>query len=203
MKINSTEAYRKIKQGGVVAIPTDTVYGLVASIEKNEAIKEIYHLKNRPLHKPLIILISDPEEILPFIKTLPEGADLLIKHFWPGALTLIFSANQLSVPSMIRADLPSIGFRIPNCIETLNLLKMTGPLASSSCNISDEKAATSLQDAEKIFGKSFPVLESSIIPTGQASTILLYKKNRWRIEREGAISQQMLKSLLTPNNFNR
>lgn len=188
MKIDIKQGFEKIQNGEVLALATDTVFGLVASYQKHESVKQIYSLKNRPLSKPLILLISDPSEVLPFITHLPPDAHSFMSLYWPGALTISFPANEKTVPPWVRANQSSIGFRIPDSEEALNLLRLTGPLASTSCNRSEHEPALSVVDVETIFGNSFPIIDSREKPRGKESTIIAYEEDRWLIKRQGALN---------------
>lgn len=188
MRIDVEEGFARIQEGEVIAVATDTVFGLVASIKDPLASNKIYTIKERPPHKPLIIFISDLTEILSLIKELPDGASKLMKKHWPGALTLILPAKEEAIHPEIRAGSSTIGIRIPNCKETLALLRRTGPLASTSCNKSDHPAALSANEVEAIFRPDFPVLDSVEKPLGKESTIVSYENGSWVIKRIGAIT---------------
>lgn len=188
MKIDLQTAFEKITQGEIIAVATDTVFGLVTSIHDPDAANKIYALKGRPSHKPLILLLSDPSHLSPFITHLPKGAIELMDRYWPGALTLIFEANEMAVHPSIRSHGKTIAARIPNCPETLALLSRTGPLASTSCNKSEGQAALSAQGVEEIFGPTFPVLDSAQKPLGKESTILAFEQGAWVMKRQGILT---------------
>ena len=186
MKISLDESVKRIKNGETIAVPTDTVYGLACLHDDLTAISKIFSLKNRSPNKALILLISHPREITSFVSKIPPGAKELMDNFWPGALTIIFPTSD-----------GSLGIRIPCCSMTLTLLKQTGPLFSTSANLSGNGSSLTPTDIEKTFGKSFPILENDERTHNVESTLITYEENEWRILREGAISGEEIKKRLT------
>ncbi|MDF2577859.1 MAG: ywlC [Chlamydiales bacterium] len=196
MRISLSEAQKLLEDQGVVAIPTETVYGLAALLKFPSAIQKIYALKNRPANNPLIIHAASQEQLEPFIQDRPEGFDLLAQAFWPGPLTLIVPAQIENVPEIARAGLSTIACRIPNHPLTQQLLKLVGPLVAPSANLSGRPSATAAPHVELDFGLNFPVLDAGYCAQGVESTILSFTDNRWKIARLGAISGEQLQDIL-------
>src|SRR5688572_20759976 len=107
MRISLSKAYQLLLSGHVVAIPTETVYGLAASIERPAAIDQIFHLKKRPSNNPLIIHIANQTQMQPFVNSFPPMFSELAKAFWPGPLTMILPIISNSVPSQACSGLPT------------------------------------------------------------------------------------------------
>lgn len=195
MRISLEQASNYLKSGHVVAVPTETVYGLAASLNHPAAIDKIFSLKGRPRANPLIIHVANRRDIDSYAIEYPPDFELLAQTFWPGSLTLILPVNS-SVPELARAGLPTAGFRIPAFDLTLSLLKATGPLVMPSANLSGRPSATSPEHVEEDFGVEFPVLDGGLCPKGIESTILLFQDAQWEVARLGAIAPEMLASVL-------
>lgn len=190
MRINIFEAAARLKAGEVVAIPTETVYGLAASLHQPEGIQQIFSLKKRPLTNPLIIHVECVEKVLGLVSTLPQDFQKLAQAFWPGPLTLVLKIDEKKVPAIARAGLSTAGFRIPLMKITRDLLEMTGPLVMPSANLSGKPSSTCLKHVENDFGENFPVLEGENSEEGLESTILIFQKGKWVIGRLGALSSE-------------
>lgn len=171
MKISLIDAIQAVKAGQVIAVPTDTVYGFVAI---PEAASRIYALKQRSEMKPLITFISKKEDL----HFLPKEAEPLISAYWPGPLTLVLDGHS---------------YRIPNHPMVLALLEKTGPLVSTSANLSGEPPALTIKEIESQFGVEFPILEGAPPKNGVVSTVLAFQNQTWTILREGAITRDKLK----------
>lgn len=185
MNLEEVIAYLQAKKGPV-AIPTETVWGLAAPISDEKSIQKIYTLKKRPKEKPLSVLIANYEQ---FQKLSPSSFSLG-KEFWPGPLTLIVESRS-SVPETFRANLLSIGIRMPNHPKLLELIERVGPLATPSANLSGENPALTSEEVKNIFGADFPLLSLDLVPQGIPSTIVSIVGEK-KILREGAISRKMI-----------
>lgn len=189
--IVSIEKATEILKTGVVAIPTETVYGLAAFLHCPEAIQSIFTLKNRPPANPLIIHVASVDDLMPYVLKMPPKE---LTDRWPGPLTLVLPVQ--GVPDRVTAGLPTAAFRIPNHPVALELLKRTGPLVAPSANLSGRPSATSPKHVEVDFGRDFPVVDGGSSEKGLESTILSEKDGMWRILREGAITQEALHDIL-------
>lgn len=130
------EAANILQQGGLVASPTETVYGLCANALNENAVKNIYKAKGRPSDNPLIVHIADLEMLSPLVEEVPPMARTLMEHFWPGPLTLIFKASSL-VPKVVTGGLDTVAIRFPSHPIIQQLIKASGlPLAAPSANTS-------------------------------------------------------------------
>lgn len=196
MHVNLSEAIHRLKNGEVVAIPTETVYGLAACLDQIPAIEHIFALKKRPAENPLIVHVADQHQLKDYVQDFPPDFDRLAKTFWPGSLTLILPCQTDHIPSIVRAGLPTTGFRMPQHPVTIELLRKTGPLVMPSANLSGRPSATRPEHVEEDFGLSFPVLDGGPCQKGVESTILYFKDNQWVIVRLGAISPEDFQSVL-------
>ena len=196
MRISLEEARLRLVHGEVVAVPTETVYGLAASLDNPAAINQIYSLKGRPCQNPLIIHVANIGQIQEFVVSMPDDLKLLADEFWPGPLTVILPINPELIPAAARANLPTAAFRIPAHSLTLALLEWVGPLVMPSANLSGKPSATCREHVESDFGHHFPVLDGGKCEKGVESTILYQKEGQWQIVRVGALSPEKLTPFL-------
>lgn len=179
---------KALDNNGVFTFPTDTVWGIGCLPTSKEACSKIYDIKKRDGDKPLILLGASLEDLAPYIKNLPKLAkDLAGKH-WPGALTIIIEKSSL-VGDYMSSGFDTVGIRIPNHPVLLELLKEIGPIASTSANLSTEPAAKSKKDIKpEILDKlTFTLEDYGVSCKGEESTVIIIKKDEYKILRDGAI----------------
>lgn len=188
MFIESIDQISKEKlTGKVIAFPTDTVFGIGAKIDDSAGISKIYQLKKRDLHKPLAILASKVEDILPYIERPTDKVIDIMKKYWPGALTIIFQKKK-SIHLILNNDIDTIAFRIPNSSIALSILEKTGPLATTSVNISGDKPINTYQEIADCFGDTIDYLFCKNVNSSKvSSTIIDATSNEIKIIRNGEI----------------
>jgi L-threonylcarbamoyladenylate synthase len=196
MRISVEKTVALLRHDEVVAVPTETVYGLAASLYSEQAVDKIYALKGRPQHNPLIIHVKDSQECLPFLLALPASFNLLTSLFWPGPLTLVLPVKEESIPAPVRSSLPRAAFRAPSHPLLHEVLQSISPLVAPSANISGKPSATHPSHIERDFGEHFPILDGGISHHGLESTILIYNEERWHIGRYGALPKEQLEKVL-------
>jgi len=186
---NISDAVNALNQGDLVAIPTETVYGLAGSAFNEHAIDKIFILKNRPTCNPLILHTHSIEEVLKFVQQVPPAAMKLAKAFWPGPLTLLLPKKS-NIPPSITSGSHLVAVRIPNHPVTLALLKQLDfPLVAPSANPYTRISPTNSKMVHDYFGDDLPViLEGDICSKGIESTIVGFHDNVPIIYRQGAIS---------------
>lgn len=186
-----------IKRGGLVAVPTDTVYGLAGNGLDSAAVQSIYDIKGRPAVKPIILLISDISAAYAFCETVAETAVRLAKAFWPGALSIVLRKSAI-VPDIVTAGGKTVGIRSPNHPKTLELLRLTGvPFAAPSANISNMPSPKSAEDVLNYFdGKIDCVVDGGVCSLGFESTIVDLTVNPYKIVRQGALAEEEIKLAL-------
>ncbi len=184
-----------LNRGEVVAFPTETVYGLGADIFNDEAIRKIFAAKGRPSDNPLIVHIHSPEQINEVASKLPETADIFIRHFFPGPLTLILKKNK-AVSPFVTAGLPTVGIRCPSHpVATKFLKRCSHPVAAPSANISGRPSSTDWKAVyDDLKGKIRCVLKGPQSAIGLESTIVDCSETPPRLLRSGAISLESLKN---------
>lgn len=180
---------RVIQSGGVIAFPTDTVYGLGCNAFDPHAIEKIYKLKGRSYTKPLPILLPDPGSLSLVASDIAAGVDTLISHYWPGALTLVFKTGPLALHAARGKS--TIAVRVPDHALVQQLLHAVGvPLATTSANKSNHPALASGAMVKKQFlGKVDLIIDGGDCPVGQASTVLDVTHSSFTVLRQGAIDK--------------
>ena len=196
MLITIDEACRLLKNEEVVALPTETVYGLAATLSSTDAIGKIFSIKKRPSDRPLTITIADKDQVHLFAHSIPKDFHILAETFWPGPLTLVLPAQKEWVPDVVRGGLDTVAFRIPSHPLTLKVLSEVGPLVLPSANLSGKPSATCVSHVERDFGQDFPVLDGGESQQGIESTILLSLDSKWYILRLGAITPDLFEPYL-------
>ena len=187
-------AQQVLRQDGLIVFPTDTIYGLAASAFNPPGILKIYAAKQRPEEKALPVLIGDFNQLDELVLFIHESVRRIAETFWPGALTLILPKGP-NVPSELSAY-ATIGVRMPDLPFTLNLLKSTGPLATTSANISDGPNPTAVEDVIAQLGDAVDlILDGGPTPGPTASTVVDVSGPKLKILREGPIKLSDLQSL--------
>jgi L-threonylcarbamoyladenylate synthase len=186
-----------IKQGGIIAFPTDTVYGLAVDIFNEKALKKLYEAKKRPSNKLCPVQISDKSKLKNIVEDVSPSAEKLIDKFWPGALTVIFKAKHRFSKFICGEDL-KIGVRIPNSdISLYVLLSYKNPLAVTSANISGNNILNSAEQIVEKFKNSVSfIIKDKIKLSGLPSTVIDVTSEPAKILREGAIRQEEIEKIL-------
>lgn len=201
MKIISTDdpqaissAQQVLQQDGLIAFPTDTIYGLATSAFNPTGIQKVYAAKQRPEEKALPILIGEFSQLDSLVLFISEPVRRIAQNFWPGALTLILPKGP-KIPSELSAY-ATVGVRMPDLPFTLRLLMATGPLATTSANISNGPNPTSVQDVVAQLGNAVDlILDGGPTPGATASTVVDASGASLKILREGPIKLAELQSL--------
>lgn len=182
-----------IRGGGLVAFPTETVYGLGANALDPEAVKRIYEAKARPLASPLIVHVAGEAMARSIAADWPELAQKLVARLWPGPLTLIVKKGAI-VPDLVTAGLDSVGIRMPAHPVALALIERAGvPLAAPSANRFTEVSPTSAEHVRGSFGDSVPlILDGGACQVGIESTVVSLRRDPPAILRPGMISRDDL-----------
>ena len=183
-----------IKNGGLVAVPTETVYGLSADGFNSAAVEKIYEVKNRPETKPINLLVTGMDDVEKVCRDIPEAAYVLAEAFWPGPLTMILWKKD-SVPDIVTAGGATVGVRAPANQLTLELIRRCGvPLATPSANYSGMDSAVNLQQVLEYFdGKIECVIDGGESKLKTASTILDMTKSVPKVLRLGSLLPDMIK----------
>jgi L-threonylcarbamoyladenylate synthase len=184
-----------LKEGKLVGIPTETVYGLGANALDSKAIASIYAVKNRPIFNPLILHFASWEAAQPYLKEVPQEITRLASKFCPGSISFLLQKTDL-VLDIVTAGSSHVVVRVPDHPVTLKLLSLLDfPLAAPSANISNTVSPTSAQHVEQSIGKDISyILDGGSSTVGLESTIIEWVNGEIIILREGGISREMLKT---------
>jgi L-threonylcarbamoyladenylate synthase len=190
-----------LKNGGIVALPTETVYGLVADLFSYEAVGKIYEIKGREFSKPLPLFVPDIESVALYVEKLPDFAYKLMDAFWPGPLTVVlFKKKGLDIPFKTS----TLGLRIPNHPVPLALLKECGPLVSTSANLSGGKDALSAEEVKDYFnGEIDLILDAGPTILRIPSTVIDCTGRSPKIIREGKIKKEEIEEIISTQGAER
>jgi L-threonylcarbamoyladenylate synthase len=189
------KAIQTINSGGIVAFPTDTVYGIGSGAFDRDGIQKLYEIKKREVNKAIAILLSDLSQFSFVCSSPRKYAELLGKAFWPGALTLVVPRHP-SVPGII-SPLPTIGVRIPDHAFAQALIHVCGPLAVTSANISGQPSPTNAQEVlNQLDGLVDLIINGGQSKIGISSTVVDCTGPVFQILRLGSISEEQIKQVI-------
>ncbi|QLK86519.1 L-threonylcarbamoyladenylate synthase [Staphylococcus sp. 17KM0847] len=191
------ETYRR---GGLVALPTETVYGLGANALDESAVQKIYQAKGRPSDNPLIVHIYDSEQLKDFVTEIPEATEKLMEAFWPGPITFILPLKPGFLCNSVTGGLNSVAVRMPSHPVARELLKLVDlPIAAPSANLSGRPSPTTFEHVyHDLNGRIDGVIHSTQSEAGLESTVLDCRTFPYRVARPGTITRNMLNDIL-PN----
>ena len=188
----SDEDYRRavavLAQGGIVAFPTETYYGLAVDPFNEKALTDLFRLKGRPLHKPFLVLIQDETQLLSLASSIPPAYRPLMQAFWPGPLTLVFPAVA-SLSSVLTGDGDGIGVRIsPHPVAKAFGQMWSRPMTATSANLSGMPAARTADEVRQFFGDAVTcILDGGETPGGMSSTVVGLDQGELQLIRAGVI----------------
>ena len=189
MRVNLDEAIIKLQNGEVVAIPTETVYGLAADASNDNALRQIYAIKQRPADNPLIVHIADVNQVDDWAAEFSPLAQKLAHAFWPGPFTLVFPAKP-HVSNILRGNQSTVALRVPNHELTLKLLKQSGlALAAPSANKFTQLSPTTAAHVTASLGDAVAVLDGGACEVGIESTIVAIQGENWQLLRLGMLPE--------------
>lgn len=202
LKVNSdspealriTYAASLIRAGRVVAIPTDTFYGLAADPFNLAAVEQIFRIKGRPAHKPLLLLVGSIEQAEELSSNLPDRFYPLARRFWPGPLTIVIEASR-HVPLKITGNTGKVALRLPKASIPLAMVQeLDGPLTGTSANLAGSKECSGAEEVQNQLGDRLPlIVDGGNTLATLPSTIVEVTRESWRIIREGAIPTEEIK----------
>ncbi|WML58409.1 L-threonylcarbamoyladenylate synthase [Neobacillus sp. PS2-9] len=192
------DAAQFLRENEVVALPTETVYGLGGNAESDEAVAKIFAAKGRPSDNPLIIHIADREQLNRFVKEIPAKAKILMDAFWPGPLTVIFKKKEGVLSEKATAGLATVAVRMPDHPVALALLKVCGlPIAAPSANSSGKPSPTNaVHVMDDLNGKIAGVLDGGATGVGVESTVIDCTESVPVILRPGGVTKEQLGAVI-------
>ena len=188
-------AAEAVTAGGLIVYPTDTVYGIGASISNQQAVKALFAAKRRPYDMALSVAVAD-KEMISKIAVLNETAEKLIDAFLPGPLTIIIRKRS-DVSDLVTANSDKIGFRIPDHPVAREICRLAGPVVATSANTHSKPDAVNIDMAVEAFGDKISVyVDDGPSPGGKPSTIVWIKDDQYEIIRQGEITAEMIEEVL-------
>ena len=190
------KAVQVLRSGGVVAFPTDTLYGLGADVFCTPAIERVFAIKERPAGMPMPVLIASPNDLSKVALEVPDLAWELANRFWPGALTIILNRSR-DIPDLVSGGRDTLGVRMPNHPVALAMIQgFGGPVTGTSANISGGDNPSSWQEVERALGNRVDhVVEEGPAPSGSASTVLDLTTELPSLVRAGDVDLSRIQSL--------
>lgn len=191
------KAARLIMDGQLVAIPTETVYGLGANALDSEAVKSIFAAKGRPQDNPLIVHISKFEDIYPLVSEVPESAVKLAESFWPGPMTIILKKSE-KIPRVVSAGLDTVAVRLPSHKIARAIIEKSGvPIAAPSANLSGSPSPTNAGSVyDDMQGRIPLIVDGGKSDVGVESTVISLAEGRAKILRPGGITPEQIRDVL-------
>lgn len=200
MSNNTNIAAQYIKEGKIVAFPTETVYGLGANALNPLAVAKIFELKERPSFDPLIVHIADISQIDELISKHDERVFKLAEKFWPGPLTIVLPKSD-SVPDVVTSGLPTVGIRMPNNEVAIELIKKSGcPIAAPSANKFGRISPTKAEHVKKQLSDADYILDAGKTTVGIESTIIKLTDTGFQILRNGIITKEEIEEIVPFDN---
>jgi L-threonylcarbamoyladenylate synthase len=186
-----------IRQGGLVAFPTETVYGLGANALNADAVAKIFELKGRPRFDPLIVHIADPAQLYALVQNVPPLARDLVGRFWPGPLSVVLPKRD-SVPDIVTAGLPSVAIRCPAHPVARRLIELAGsPIAAPSANLFCTVSPTTAQHVRDQFSDRLPhVIDGGPCPVGVESSVVSFLSERPVLLRPGGVTAEEMEAVI-------
>jgi L-threonylcarbamoyladenylate synthase len=190
-------AAEAIRRGGIVAFPTETVYGLGVDALNQEAVKRMYEVKGRPPDNPTIVHIAEFNDVYKLAVDVPEVAEELMRRFWPGPLTIVLKASKI-VPRVTTGGLETVGIRMPKHKVALALIRASKtPIAAPSANIAGKPSPTTAQHViQDFYGSIDVILDAGPTKIGVESTVLDLTTKPPQILRPGGVTYEELKEVL-------
>ena len=191
---------RVLDAHGVIALPTETYYGLAVSPTDTAALQRLMELKGRPADKPILVLIGSPDQLPQLVRSIPPAAALLMELFWPGPLTIVFPAAP-DLPALLTAGTGTIGVRQSPLLQLQHLLQGTGPLTGTSANRSSEPPLDDAVAVQRTLGAGVElILDGGRTPGGLPST-MVDARDRPHLLRAGALSTDLIRAALARQGF--
>lgn len=186
-----------VRRGGVVVFPTRCLYGLAADALNPAAVERVFALKRRPAVKPILVLVADPCGVRSLVEQVTPPAERLMQHFWPGLVTVIFTARK-KLPANLTAGTGKIGIRVPSHPVAAALVKAAGgPLTGTSANISGQAGCHRVADLDpQLAAAADAVLDAGPLAGGTGSTVVDATAEKVRVLRQGSVSARAVLALL-------
>jgi L-threonylcarbamoyladenylate synthase len=188
------KAIEILKNGGIVAFPTDTVYGLGGDVFNVRSVERIYRVKQRSRNLPLPVLLAESAQLDDIVASVPEMARYLMRRFWPGGLTLVLQKKD-TLPDIITAGSSKVAVRIPDHVVPISLIRGLGaPIIGTSANVSDKPSPVTAEEVKQQIGSQVDlIIDMGKCPGGLESTVVDVTGDMPVILRRGVISEEEIR----------
>ena len=184
---------KTLKDGKLVIMPTDTIYGIIGDATNEDVINKVYEVKERPHDKPLLILVSNLSMLHELVTEIPKETEKIINKFWPGPLTILFKKSS-KVSDTLTANSSLVAIRMPNDKRLLNIMNhLNRPLISTSANISSHDAITNPNQLEEKMKEKIDLIVDEGTVNNEASTLITIVNGKIEILREGSLTEKIRK----------
>lgn len=184
---------KTLKDGKLVIMPTDTIYGIIGDATNEDVINKVYEVKERPHDKPLLILVSNFSMLHELVTEIPKETEKIINKFWPGPLTILFKKSS-KVSDTLTANSSLVAIRMPNDKRLLNIMNhLNRPLISTSANISSHNAITNPNQLEEKMKEKIDLIVDEGTVNNEASTLITIVNGKIEILREGSLTEKIRK----------
>lgn len=184
---------KTLKDGKLVIMPTDTIYGIIGDATNEDVINKVYKVKERPHDKPLLILVSNLSMLHELVTEIPKETEKIINKFWPGPLTILFKKSS-KVSDALTANSDLVAIRMPNDKRLLNIMNhLNRPLISTSANISSHNAITNPNQLEEKMKEKIDLIVDEGTVNNEASTLITIVNGKIEILREGSLTEKIRK----------
>jgi L-threonylcarbamoyladenylate synthase len=191
---------RLLGAGGLFVLPTESFYGLAVAPFDEQALARLWQVKGRSEGKPILLLIGDQSQLAPLVRAIPPAATVLMNAFWPGPLTIIFSA-AVALPDAVTAGTGSVGIRLSACQPLVDLLRHVGPVTGTSANREGLPPPRRAEEVQENLGEEVDlIIDAGPTPGGRPSTVIDVR-GPIRIVREGAIERGAIAAQLAAHGL--
>lgn len=188
-----SDIIKTLKDGKLVIMPTDTIYGIIGDATNEDVINKVYEVKERPHDKPLLILVSNLSMLHELVTEIPKETEKIINKFWPGPLTILFKKSS-KVSNALTANSALVAIRMPNDKRLLNIMNhLNRPLISTSANISSHNAITNPNQLEEKMKEKIDLIVDEGTVNNEASTLITIVNGKIEILREGSLTEKIRK----------
>lgn len=188
-----SDIIKTLKDGKLVIMPTDTIYGIIGDATNEDVINKVYEVKERPHDKPLLILVSNLSMLHELVTEIPKETEKIINKFWPGPLTILFKKSS-KVSDALTANSALVAIRMPNDKRLLNIMNhLNRPLISTSANISSHNAITNPNQLEEKMKEKIDLIVDEGTVNNEASTLITIVNGKIEILREGSLTEKIRK----------
>ena len=188
-----SDIIKTLKDGKLVIMPTDTIYGIIGDATNEDVINKVYEVKERPHDKPLLILVSNLSMLHELVTEIPKETEKIINKFWPGPLTILFKKSS-KVSDALTANSALVAIRMPKDKRLLNIMNhLNRPLISTSANISSHDAITNPNQLEEKMKEKIDLIVDEGTVNNEASTLITIVNGKIEILREGSLTEKIRK----------